>query len=205
MIRKFAHQNPVFLRNTARILHFLALSLLISCGNTSEKDDSSPPADNAPILETAEPNNLSTQINAMYGRYKADAFPDTPDISVAQLLTSEKENPDPPYLLVDCRTPDEQAVSVIPDSITRSDFDAHQKNYTERTVVVYCTIGYRSGLYTRELNQRGIKALNLKGGVLAWALARQPFLNPETNNETKRVHVFGPDWNLLPPDYTPVF
>jgi hypothetical protein len=69
-------------------------------------------------------------------------------------------------------------------------------------VVPYCTIGLRSGIYTRELRGQGFEVRNLAGSALAWAHAGLPF---ETEGKaTSRVHVFNADWNLLPRGYEPV-
>ena len=107
-------------------------------------------------------------------------------------------------ILVDNREPEEREVSTIPGSIADKEFEAEIDKYRDAAVVVYCTIGNRSGYYTDRLRQQGIDAYNLKGGVLAWAQAGKLFVD-DTGNETNRVHVYGPKWSLLPDGYEPIW
>lgn len=77
-----------------------------------------------------------------------------------------------------------------------------------KRIVVYCTIGYRSGKYAMELAGQGIRAENLEGGILSWSHAGGPF---QVRNDaglatpTRRVHVYDKGWNLLHPDYEAVW
>jgi hypothetical protein len=48
-----------------------------------------------------------------------------------------------------------------------------------------------------------MKAFNLHGGVLAWALNGGSFVTPE-GEPTRRVHVYGEPWDVLPPEYEAV-
>jgi rhodanese-related sulfurtransferase len=83
----------------------------------------------------------------------------------------------PPMIIVDCRDPKEQAVSTIPHAITADAFkeqlggDAVPK---ECTIVCYCTIGFRSGLFGKKMAKKlgpDQKLYNLKGSLLAWTHA----------------------------------
>jgi hypothetical protein len=67
-------------------------------------------------------------------------------------------------------------------------------------IVVYCTIGVRSGRYTKKLIRKGFDAHNLAGGVLAWAHSGGEFVDLK-GNRTDTVHVYGEEWDLLPPGY----
>ena len=90
-------------------------------------------------------------------------------------------------------------MSRIPGSLPRDVFEKNLGSHAGKTVVVYCTIGYRSGLYAKELNDKGLKAVNLKGGILSWIHASQR-LNDD-RGETRRVHVYGAKWDLAPQEY----
>ena len=140
------------------------------------------------------------KILAMYQAYKSKSFPNIPDISVMELLKLKSQEK---IVLVDVREPREQRVSMIPDAISVSDFEKNFQHYKNEKVVLYCTIGYRSGLYARKLLKKNVKAMNLAGSVLAWAHAGKTFVGP--NGETKRVHVYSKKWNLLPREYEPVW
>jgi rhodanese-related sulfurtransferase len=113
-------------------------------------------------------------------------------------------------VLLDIRQPEEQAVSMLPHAITPKDFAARFRKGIPKgkRIVVYCTIGYRSGKYAMELAGQGIRAENLEGGMLAWSHVGGPF---EVRNDaglatpTRRVHVFDKGWNFLHPDYEAVW
>jgi sodium/bile acid cotransporter 7 len=113
-------------------------------------------------------------------------------------------------VLLDIRQPEEQAVSMLPHAMTLREFaERFRKGIPKgKRIVVYCTIGYRSGKYAMELAGQGIRAENLEGGVLAWSHAGGPF---QVKNDaglvtpTRRVHVFDKGWNFLHPDYEAVW
>lgn len=113
-------------------------------------------------------------------------------------------------VLLDIRQGYEQAVSMIPRSITTREFaERFRKGIPkDKRIVVYCTIGFRSGQYAMQLAGQGIRAENLEGGVLAWSHIGGPF---EVRNDagmatpTKRVHVYDKGWNYLHPDYEAVW
>lgn len=137
----------------------------------------------------------------MYVEYKVDAFASVPDLTVANLQVIES---DQPIALVDCREDAERAVSMIPGAISKAQFEASPEAYRNHRVVIYCTVGYRSGVYAKDLIGRDFDAINLIGGVLAWAHAGNTFVDPG-GNQTRRVHVYGPTWDLLPYGYVSVF
>ncbi len=140
------------------------------------------------------------QINVMYQEYRED-FPDVREITpqdVAGLLQSGS------LVLVDVRTPEEQAVSMLPGAITAQSFAVAEDTYREKTVVTYCTIGARSGVYADELRQKGFDVCNLKGSLLAWTHAGLP-LKDANGHDTKRVHVYGKKWDLAAEGYEAVW
>jgi len=128
------------------------------------------------------------------------AWPHLPRVDAAALRAGALDNP----MLVDCRKTSEQAVSRLPGAVVRDDFeaqrDADPQRFAGRPVVIYCTIGYRSGRYAAALRKQGIDAYNLHGGVLDWAHDGGAFLTPE-GADTRDVHVYGRQWSLLPADY----
>jgi rhodanese-related sulfurtransferase len=126
---------------------------------------------------------------------------DAPYITAEEWLRLREK---PNAVLVDVRPEAERRVSIIPGAISRGAFDAERARYAGYTIVCYCTIGGRSGVTTEELRRRGLNALNLKGSVLSWAHAGQTFVTP-SGEETRRVHVYGPKWDLLPEGYEAVW
>ena len=142
---------------------------------------------------------LASEVGRRYGGLKRLLFPGQPEISVAEWLARPKDRP---AVLVDVREPHERRVSMLPGAIAKADFERNSARYRSWLVVPYCTIGLRSGLYTRELRGRGFEVRNLAGSALAWAHAGLPF--EAQGKATRRVHVFNADWNLLPRGYEPV-
>lgn len=106
-------------------------------------------------------------------------------------------------VLVDVRTPEELAISRIPGALTADEFWENRESYREVVVVPYCTIGYRSAQYCEKLHEEGFEALNLSAGIVGWTQEQYPL---ETNDkkETKRVHVFGKQWELQGDGYEAV-
>ncbi len=127
---------------------------------------------------------------------------EAPDISVEELLTKRREGV--PLVLVDARSAEEREVSVIPGAISREEYEAEALGYSGQLVVVYCTIGLRSGKYADLLRKQGVDAVNLYGSALAWAWAKQDFASP-SGDRVKRLHVFGKQWDLAPRDYETVY
>lgn len=138
------------------------------------------------------------RIEAMYRRSKR-LFPDTPELTVEELKERLGEEN---LVIVDVRRPDEQAVSMITGAITADEFDSKQDEYEGATVVAYCTVGHRSGLYAQELANRGWNALNLRGAILAWTHVGGPL--EDENGPTQRVHIWSPP-SLVAEGYEPVW
>ena len=140
------------------------------------------------------------RIERMYKKYQRK-FPDVESISVAELQELQAEGG--AVVLVDVRQPEEQEVSMLPGAIRQSDFEARRDEFTNATVVTYCTAGYRSGLYAKRLVAEGVEVKNLAGSILAWTHSGQTLVHDGA--ETKRVHTYGPDWNLVAEGYEAVW
>ncbi len=139
------------------------------------------------------------RIEDLYAEYRA-SFPDVPEMTVEQLVVAQKTGQ---VVLVDVREPAEQEVSMIPGAIPARQFEEEGEQHESKQIVVYCTIGYRSGLYAKKLDEQGYRAVNLKGGILAWAHAGQEVVC--LNGQTNLVHVYGREWSLLPRGYEAVW
>ncbi len=139
------------------------------------------------------------EIEKLYARSKKQ-FPGVEDLTVEE-LDRLREIVD--VVLVDVRNPPEQAVSMIPGSITSTELESDPSAYAGRTLVTYCTIGHRSGLYAQKLQAAGFRVFNLKGAILAWTHAQRELVDAE--GSTRKVHVAGPRWSLESSDYDPVW
>jgi len=135
----------------------------------------------------------------MYDGYKGK-FPSAVDITAQRTLELLKRGQ---VVLVDIRKPAEMKVSMLPDAIPETDFENQPERYGGLTVVAYCTIGYRSGLFAAEWKKKGIDVLNLKGGVLAWTLEGGKVYTPD-GREANRIHVYGKKWDLAPTGFESV-
>jgi rhodanese-related sulfurtransferase len=138
-------------------------------------------------------------IEAMYEKARR-AFPDVPEVTVAELLDLQTGEE---IVIVDVRSPPEQAVSMIPGAITSSDFEANRQRYEGRTVVTYCTIGGRSGRFAQALRAQGWNAHNLRGSILAWTHGGGPLVDAE--GPTRRINVHGSRYDLAAEGYETVW
>lgn len=137
------------------------------------------------------------RVHAMYAGYR-EAFPAVAAIDAEELLAAL--DGEAPPVLVDVRSPEEQAVSTLPGALTVEAFEAVQP---PGPVVTYCTIGARSGEYAEQLRQAGRDVKNLAGSLLAWTHAGGPLVGAD--GATKRVHVYGRRWDLARSDYEGVW
>ena len=140
------------------------------------------------------------RIEILYQKYHRK-FPEVEGITAEELMAELGEGAD--LVLVDVRKPEEQAVSMIPGALTQSEFEEQEAALAGRTVITYCTAGYRSGLYAKRLQKMGWHVLNLEGSLLAWTHAGGTLVDAE--GTTNRIHVYSPDWSLEASGYEPVW
>lgn len=107
-------------------------------------------------------------------------------------------------VLIDVRDQRERQVSVIPGAITQEQFEQQAEDLAEKTLVAYCTAGYRSGAFAAERTKHGQPCLSLKGGILAWCHQNRPLVKPD-GQPTYEVHVHGRMWNLVDAPYRGVW
>jgi rhodanese-related sulfurtransferase len=136
----------------------------------------------------------------LYGRFRETLFPRIPDLAVTELVRLRQSTR---VLLVDVRAPREQEVSMLPDAVRVTDFERQESPHAGATVVAYCTIGLRSGLYVRKLLARGWQAFNLAGSVLAWTHDGGDLVSGPC--PTRRVHVYEAEWSLEADGYEAVW
>lgn len=127
-------------------------------------------------------------------------FPGVAEITAEEVIARKKNGEK--FVLLDVRTPEERAVSVISGAITAEQFEADPPMKDGATVVCYCMMGGRSGMYAKHLAERGIHAMNMPGAVLAWSHAGGEFVDDK--GPTKRVHTHSPDMDLLAEGYQAV-
>lgn len=88
-------------------------------------------------------------------------------------------------VLVDVREYDEVSAGIIPAKTTLTiprgeiEFQANEKirPLSDKIIVCYCLKGARGLLAAKTLNDLGIKAKNLKGGISSWVEAKKIIKN----------------------------
>lgn len=146
--------------------------------------------------ETVYPGGLKESADSCSLKYSL-----APGISASEFLRRSKQEE---WAIVDARSAAERQVSIIPGALGIEDFEAELDDHSKKNILVYCTLGCRSGVYAQMLRERGFNAFNLWGGVLAWTLEGNVFESP-SGDTSRSVHVSGPQWDLLPPDYEAVW
>jgi len=134
----------------------------------------------------------------MYDNYRKD-FPWVKEISPEAAM---REMETGKILFVDTRKPAEMEVSMLPGAITQEEFLKDPARYKDRLVAAYCTISYRSGKFAMEMVEKGIQIYNLRGGLLAWVLEGGKVYDAQ--GETKRINVYGKEWDYPPKGYESV-
>jgi len=133
---------------------------------------------------------------------KARAKYDVPTLGAAEAAALPDD-----AVIVDVREAREVAVSGLPRAMaltgeqTRSEF---LRQAAGETVLVYCTVGWRSAQYTQQLVQAGVNAFNLNGGLCAWAAAGRPLVDAQ-GKPTTAIHAYSKDFaDCVPPGFVAV-
>ncbi len=132
-------------------------------------------------------------------RFVHEAFPDVPQMTTRQLAAMQAHDA-PDVVLLDARTPAEFNVSHLPGAVlasnTRMALDALEVNDPERTVVVYCSVGYRSSRLAKQLRARGFEnVFNLEGSLFQWANEGRPLYRGD--ERVYRAHPYDEEWGQL--------
>lgn len=117
-----------------------------------------------------------------------------PEISVDSLVKVKDQ-----VILLDAREKAEYAVSHIAQAkfIGYNHFNpASVKDLDKtKTVVVYCSVGYRSEKISARLREMGFKNVsNLYGGIFEWKNQGQPVVNQK--GTTEKVHAYNTVWGI---------
>lgn len=124
-----------------------------------------------------------------------ERFPDVQSISPAELNAwlVEPDGDGPPPLIIDVRTPDEQAVSILRGARCVAPEDSADTVLASvdqgRPVVVYCTGGFRAATMAQRLMEAGhMNVANLEGGIFGWVNAGFPV--ERDGIEVSKVHPY---------------
>lgn len=101
------------------------------------------------------------------------------------------------FVLVDVRSQREIDVSVIPGAIPKDQFEKSPEKYRDKTVIVYCTVGGRSGMYAAKLVTKDPErdVLNYRGSIMAWIGADLPLVTLD-GEPTRRVHTYSKHYSV---------
>ena len=127
-------------------------------------------------------------------------FPGIKEITPEELKEMESTED---LTIVDTRTLAEQEVSMLPGAITAEEFQKHPEQYKGTKVVAYCTVGVRSGMFVKNLEQTDWDAYNLMGAILGWTHVNGDLTS--AGCDTKRVHIHSPGMKLTAEGYEPIW
>ncbi|WP_192820480.1 rhodanese-like domain-containing protein [Rufibacter sp. LB8] len=121
-----------------------------------------------------------------------------PVIQPSQLAAQLKTNPQN-FVLLDVRTPKEYQVSHLTgarflhyNKVSDKQLKALPK---DKTMVVYCSVGYRSERLGEKLLALGYKnVVNLYGGLFQWVNEGLPVVNEK--GPTAKVHAYSKTWGI---------
>ena len=125
-------------------------------------------------------------------------FPEVPRISTEELanwLASDRR-PDP--VLIDVRQAEEYAVSHLPQARHLTTVEAIQQAAVpqEATLVLYCSVGYRSARLAEKLQAAGYShVMNLEGSIFEWYNQGHPVV--AEGDPVSQVHPYSRTWGLL--------
>ena len=100
-------------------------------------------------------------------------------------------------ILLDTRSFEEYQISHLPQAQwVDSELKALDSiNIENRPVVLYCSIGVRSGILGEQLMERGVSSVyNLDGGLFKWFNLGRPVVRD--GKQTKDVHPFSNLWGI---------
>ncbi len=134
-----------------------------------------------------------------------DDFPTVNQLSTRQLSQWLDEGKE--VLLLDTREPEEFKISHLKNAhlatSARDALKVIEQTSEDSTIVLYCSVGYRSSKIAERLEKRGFKNVyNLEGSLFQWANEGRPVYRGI--QPTKTVHPYDDEWGqLLEKEYWP--
>ena len=170
---------------------FLCVPSAISESATAMDASRAPATDGA----DAEPSAWERAL-----RLVRQTFPDVPQMSTQQLVAMRANGTAPDIVLLDARSATEFEVSHLPGAVlasnTRMALEALEATNPARTIVVYCSVGYRSSRLAEKLRARGIEnVFNLEGSLFQWANEGHPLYRDD--ERAYRAHPYDEEWGQL--------
>lgn len=118
------------------------------------------------------------------------------EISPAQLQQMMNQEKD--FTLLDTREPAEYGVSHIPGAhpVGYDDFSMQSTEALNLsgTIVLYCSVGYRSERIGEQLMEKGYEnVVHLRGGIFSWVNEGHA-VSDSLDQTTDKVHGYSPNW-----------
>ncbi len=155
------------------------------------------------MLKTSLITGLATMLLGFFGiswgsvdRKIDREFPEVRFISSAELVQQQRAAAPP--VIIDVRERDEFAVSHLQDSLNLETSQSIAEQFPDKdtSIVVYCSVGYRSAAVADELATLGYTNIrNLHHSIFAWADQGLPMVN--AGGRTEKVHPFNRAWGRL--------
>ena len=127
-----------------------------------------------------------------------ETFPAVPQLTTRQLAGALERGQ--PVLLLDARSAAEFRVSHLAGAVhaesTPAALNAIRADRQDATIVVYCSVGYRSSHLVSRLQAQGVgNVFNLEGSLFQWANEDRPLVRGD--EPASRVHPYNDDWGEL--------
>ncbi len=109
--------------------------------------------------------------------------------------------------LIDVRSQAERDISMEKTAVSSESFEALRldpRNADDVVLVPYCTIGHRSGVYAKQLIEKGWDRSRVFNGMGVVPFSYDGLeLKEPSGAATYSLHVYGEAWNLAHPDFVP--
>jgi rhodanese-related sulfurtransferase len=134
-----------------------------------------------------------------------DKYPDVKQLRTDDLHSWLTDTRSGPIIIIDARAKEEFRVSHITGARNIPYDKDPLKHLTDikpdNPIVVYCSVGYRSSILARRLQDMGFtNVYNLEGSIFKWANEDRPLVQNQTT--VYKVHPYDAHWgNLLEKKY----
>lgn len=144
--------------------------------------------------DTSVPETVSPAYRQMLRTLYRETVPTIQAAALANMMQVKPKK----VLLLDTRTPAEYKVSHLAgarfvnfETFGKNDFKGLSR---EQTVVVYCSVGYRSERVGERLKALGFRDVrNLYGGIFQWVNEGRPVYNAA--GPTRQIHPYSALWS----------
>ena len=130
-----------------------------------------------------------------------NSYPDVKQIQTAELQLWLTNPDNEPVVLIDARCKEEFSVSHITGAKNIPYNSKDPLNHLtdikpDSTIVVYCSVGYRSSILAEKLQNMGFaKAYNLEGSIFKWVNEGRTLVQEQTT--VHKVHPYNAKWGSL--------